>query len=109
MQTHDLTAELFDPLIGETLLCATQIGDIALQLDAVKRQPERRHRDVDLVVDGKTLPPCEAFSLTLSGPVEPILGQGVYELSHDKLGKLTLFLSPFAQDAEGVVYSIDFN
>ena len=109
MQPDELTAETYQPLIGETLTCVTEIGDVALELVAVTVQPEIRSRNTELEVDGKVMGPRAAFSLSLKGPVEPVLGQGLYALTHDQLGETTLFLSPYAQDASGISYSVDFN
>ena len=48
------------------------------------------------------------FSLLFRGPVEPRLGQGLWELDHDGLGAITLFLVPLAPDAEGPRYEAVF-
>jgi hypothetical protein len=49
------------------------------------------------------------FSLTFRGPLEPILGQGMYRLSHDKVGDLDLFLVPIiGPDQQGMYYQVIF-
>jgi len=52
---------------------------------------------------------CESFSIELEGPGDPILSQGMYELSYDA-GTLELFLVPVEKNARGLyVYEAVFN
>lgn len=60
---------------------------------------------VDVVLD---LPTQLAFTLLFSGPPER-LDQGLYELTHARLGRLHLFLAPVAATASGVEYEAAFN
>ena len=51
----------------------------------------------------------EAFALVFRAPTEaPRVGR-IYNLEHDKMGALPLFLSPFKADGEGLYYEAVFN
>ena len=60
-------------------------------------------------IDGKVIPPRSAFALTFEGPRAPILKQAMYQMSHAELGDISLFLSPFRQDASCALYESVFN
>lgn len=51
----------------------------------------------------------EPFSLVFRGPQELPLDQATYQLQHDRLGELHLFLVPIDQDEEGFYYEAIFN
>ncbi len=49
------------------------------------------------------------FSVVLSGPLEPELGQGMYALTHPTFdGPLEMFMVPIARDADAMRYQIIF-
>ena len=58
------------------------------------------------VVDHKSPPGVEQFSLLFRGPSQ--LGQGMRTVEHDKLGSLDLFLVPVGAEGEGVRYEAAF-
>lgn len=70
-------------------------------------------RPVDLQLiaaeDLGSTPTQERFSLLLSGPPDLFLPQGLYPLTHPRLGCFDLFLVPTRQGAEGFVYEAVFN
>jgi len=49
-----------------------------------------------------------AFSIVLRGPREPLLPQRIYEVEHEELGTLGLFLVPIGPDREGMRYEAVF-
>lgn len=52
----------------------------------------------------------EQFSLFFHGPLDCVLAQGTYELRHDSLGLLTLFIVPVLDPDPGrVVYEAAFS
>ena len=51
----------------------------------------------------------ERFSIVFRGPREKPLQQGMYQLQHDQLGALELFLVPVGRDHEGLYYEAVFN
>lgn len=98
MDIATLTADPFDPLVGETVTVRTEAGPLMLRLDAVKRLPSQAGTGLR-----------DGFVLTLSGPRDPVMAQGVWELAFPGLGTAALFLSPFAQDAGATRYEIIVN
>lgn len=80
-----------------------------MRLDNVKLLSEATRRDNHLEIDGRVLPPRQAFALTLEGPREPLLYQGVYEIAFPDLGTHLLFVSPFRQDHDCTLYEIAFS
>jgi hypothetical protein len=51
----------------------------------------------------------ESFSVVFRGPHDKLLQQGMYQMQHNQLGALTLFLVPVGQDHEGLYYEAIFN
>jgi hypothetical protein len=49
------------------------------------------------------------YSVFFSGPPETFLPQGVYQLNHESIGELELFLVPIAGDQRGFRYEVVFN
>lgn len=49
------------------------------------------------------------FSLVFQGPQDSPLYQSTYQLQHEHLGELPVFLVPIDQDQEGVYYEAIFN
>ncbi|MBS1794010.1 MAG: hypothetical protein JSS81_09160 [Acidobacteria bacterium] len=54
-------------------------------------------------------PNQDMFSLVFRGPKENYLGQGIFQLRHEKLGDGELFLVPIGVDQEGYQYEAGFN
>lgn len=50
----------------------------------------------------------QQFSLLFRGPAQPVLTQATWDLQHDEIGGLALFLVPLAPDAEGARYEAAF-
>lgn len=50
----------------------------------------------------------QQFSLLFRGPPDPQLSQGLWELEHDGMGELALFLVPLGPDADGPRYEAAF-
>jgi hypothetical protein len=49
------------------------------------------------------------FSLQFLGPIDAPIAQGIFRVTHEKLGDLDLFLVPIARDDSGVKYEAIFN
>ena len=49
------------------------------------------------------------FSIVFRGPKDLVLPQRMYNVEHDKMGTLELFLVPIMPDAEGNLYEGVFN
>lgn len=53
--------------------------------------------------------PYEAYTVEFTGPKEPPINQGMYELSNKALGKHTIFLVPVGERKEGIEYEAVFS
>ncbi len=51
----------------------------------------------------------EQFPLLFQGPDTPVLAQKTYNVKHEYLGELQLFLVPVARDDIGTQYEVVFN
>jgi hypothetical protein len=49
------------------------------------------------------------FSLLFTGPPEPLLSQGSYRLTNEKLGVIEIFIVPIGPDERGQRYEAVFN
>lgn len=87
-----LHSHSFTPHLQTKFLLA---GDFVLELVEIFEPP--------------SMPRQERFSLTFIGPSEPLLQQGTYELQHEAMGSLNLFLVPIGKDERGIRYEAVFN
>ena len=102
-------ADTFRPHVGGTFTVASTMGPIDLTLENVKIFEGSTIRDSEVVIDGTVLPPRKAFALTFLGPLDPVLRSGLASVSNPRTGTLTLFLSPFRRDRDGMLYEAVFN
>jgi hypothetical protein len=49
------------------------------------------------------------FSLIFVGPGDMILPQRLYQLTHEEMGEVTIFLVPIGKEDRGVLYQAIFN
>jgi|WetSurMetagenome_2_1015567.scaffolds.fasta_scaffold386607_2 hypothetical protein len=61
------------------------------------------------VSDLRETPRQRMFSLIFRGPLDQPLEQGMYPLTHEKMGTDSLFLVPVACEADGFRYEVIFN
>jgi hypothetical protein len=61
------------------------------------------------VEDGASTPTQEQFLLFFYGSADSNLGQGTFELEHESLGQLQIFLVPIGIDSRGIRYQAVFN
>ena len=61
------------------------------------------------LTEGVSSPRHEQFALLFLGPQNPFLPQAIYQLHHDTLGELDLFLVPVGRDQNGFQYEAVFN
>jgi hypothetical protein len=101
-----LTINDFAPLVDETfylhteqaepisvaLIKASTLGPDPAEDEANDQKPARRR----------------PFSLIFRGPVETHLPQSIYQIRHEKLGAMGLFLVPVGLDEEGMHYEAIF-
>lgn len=62
--------------------------------------------EVEVVRD---TPVQQTFTLLFSGPLEPMLGQGSYVLSHATIGQTEMFMGPLEKKAGRLIYQSTFN
>jgi hypothetical protein len=85
----DLNAKIFrEQLHSQFKVQQDPIGTITLEL-------------ID-VVESDLSPKMELFSLQFLGPPEPRMPQHIHTLEHDKLGRIDIFLTAIAGDAQGI-------
>ena len=54
-------------------------------------------------------PKRRPFSIVFRGPKEPSLPQNIYDIEHDQMGTLNLFIVPIGPDNEGMLYEAVFS
>jgi hypothetical protein len=61
------------------------------------------------VSDLKESPRQSRFSLIFSGPMHTMIGQGLYKMTHERMGEFELFIVPVGMNAEVLLYEAVFN
>ncbi|MDT4898416.1 MAG: hypothetical protein QOH25_3493 [Acidobacteriota bacterium] len=61
------------------------------------------------VVGTSPSPGHEQFSLFFRGPLDYLLPQGTYQMEHEKMGALALFIVPVGREQDGFRYEAVFN
>lgn len=51
----------------------------------------------------------EQFSLFFRGPLTPWCPQGIYKVTHEKLGTFEVFFVPLGPESGGMTYQVVFN
>ncbi|MEP7148792.1 MAG: hypothetical protein ABI857_07900 [Acidobacteriota bacterium] len=59
--------------------------------------------------DHGSTPKQEQFSIVFRGPLHPFLEQMAYEMKHETLGDVFIFIVPVRQDPEFMYYEAVFN
>ncbi|MHC4219850.1 MAG: DUF6916 family protein [Planctomycetota bacterium] len=95
-----LTREDFAKHLNKRFRLRSEAGELQVELieataiDTAGKRP-----------DGQRAP----FSLVFRGPKEVPLAQMIYDLEHQEMGSLDLFLVPIGPDEEGMLYESVFN
>ena len=61
------------------------------------------------LTEGTSSPRHEQFALLFRGPLETFLQQAIYQLEHETLGELEMFLVPVGRGQNGFQYEAVFN
>jgi hypothetical protein len=95
MDLKDVRHEHFAKLVGERFRVPLGAdGEVELELtEAEKLSGER---------------PDNAYSIVFRGPLDAFLEQRTYDMEHDALGRLSIFLVPIAERKEGFLYQAVF-
>lgn len=97
-----LTFDLFEGRVGEQFVVS---GDDVVAI------PMELAEATESTLAGGAGPegqPRLQFSLVFAGPLEPVLPQAIYDLEHDALGHLDLFLVPIGPSQGGMRYQASF-
>jgi len=97
-----ITFDMFEGRVGESFTVSVAEGP-AIRTELVEA--------VETTEPGGTGPAGQhrnQFSLVFRGPVEPVLPQATYDVGHDELGHLDLFLVPIGPDDAGMRYQAVF-
>jgi hypothetical protein len=101
---RDMTADHFRPHIGSVFrLDAGEGREISLSLTEVRDLGPRPER---LVKPGQR---THGFFLRFAGPLEPVLPQQIWTLTHESFGSLGIFLVPLGPHDGRLVYEAVFN
>ncbi len=92
MNLDDLNASVFSEHQGERF---------CLKLGAEGAHPSTLDLELVEVSEGPCSARQESFSVLFAGPPEPLLPQQLYDLRHETLGALTLFLVPVGPGKDG--------
>lgn len=92
------TAGLFRPHVGDPFPVGVE-GELELELVLA---------EVSVLGEAPAADGRAPFSLTFSGPAEPLLAQQIVPLEHAALGRVELFLVPIGRDGDGARYEAVF-
>ena len=98
MKVAELTREVFERY-NEAIFRVSVGGEFAFEAQLIEVSPM-----------GETVGPTgrQAFSLLLRGPENEAPEQGMYQLEHEKMGAVELFLVPIGPDDKGMKYEAVF-
>ena len=91
-----VTAETFEPHVGEDFIVSVEDRTLTFRLGAV-----------DLLANVNSRPRVP-FILTFYGPGNEVLPQKIYALDNESLGPMEVFLVPIGPDAVGMRYEAVF-
>jgi len=93
-----LTAAAFSPHTGSRYLLRPRGGGEAIPLELIEVTP-------GAPVPGRKR---QGFSLVFRGPHRPGVPQAIYQLEHEAMGTLEIFLVPVTPDPRGALYEAVF-
>jgi hypothetical protein len=96
---NNLTEKEFSNHIGTTFQTKLDQREVALKLAEVKGYLPKENEQAGL----------ERFSIFFDGPGDVRLPQQIYQLHHEKMGALDLFLVPVSGNEKGFRYEAVFN
>jgi hypothetical protein len=97
-----LTFDLFEGRVGEQfVVSADGVQPVPMQLVEATESTEPSGR-------GPEGQERRQFSLVFAGPLEPVLPQAIYDLEHDALGNLGIFIVPVGPAGDTMRYAAAF-
>ncbi len=99
----EVTTDLFQTHLGSSFYIHHESSSplTVMLVEATSLRPPGEVRPVP-----KKREPC---SILFRGPLEPVLPQQIYQIQHESLGRMDLFLVPVGPDEEGMLYEAVFN
>ncbi|NNC90268.1 MAG: hypothetical protein HKN82_17565 [Akkermansiaceae bacterium] len=101
-----LTAETFEPHVGSVFTIVAGEDRREIRLDRVEAKPQLMEGATN--PDGTPFYKRTPFVLTFSGPAAELFGQSTFEVHHEVLGVMPLFIKPFAEDGTTSYYESFF-
>jgi len=99
-----LTLDMLVPLVGQPFWLLLDDGTpIETVLERATANPTSGWHPAD------TEPHRQSFTLTFLGPPQFVLPQRIYQVEHETLGKLEIFLVPIGRTQQGVSYEAVFS
>ena len=92
-----VTREMFEKQLEGTFVVSVEGAELDMQLvycRGLTADPEQGRRD--------------PFSAVFRGPMEPVLEQQIYEVKHEAIGSLEIFLVPIGPAKGGMQYEAVF-
>ena len=98
MKIDEVTREAFEPYLDGTFRVSAG-KDLAFDAQLIEVSPV-----------GETRGPTgrQAFSVVLRGPENDAPEQAIYQVAHEELGSIELFLVPIGPDDKGMKYEAVF-
>ncbi len=91
-----LTSDVFEKAVDEKFQISGEFGQLESTLVDCTKLVQH---------DEETKAP---FSIVLRGPMEPLLEQQIYKVSHEKIGEMEIFLVALGPDKPGMRYEAIF-
>jgi uncharacterized protein DUF6916 len=104
----EVTGERITPMLG-TLSKASFAENLNTRFRTVLQDSTVIEMELIEVIDRRSTPRQEQFSLLFRAPQDAPIQQGIYRLDHDRLESGELFLVPVSRDDNGVCYQAVFN
>ena len=95
-----LRLEDFETRLNQSFRLRGDSGDLQLELIEASAIGS-----ADQPSDGKRAP----FSLLFRGPGDVPMAQRMYDVEHQAMGRLSLFIVPIGPDDRGMLYEVIFN
>ena len=95
----ELTEHEFSKHLNSKFKLRVNERDLELDLVEVKAYRPKEHEEEGM----------ERFSAFFAGPGDAFLPQCLYQLSHEKMGDIDIFLVPISGDQNGYRYEAVFN
>lgn len=94
--SESLTKEMFSENLNTKVRISLPSGNAA-ELELIE------------VVETVSTPHQQQFSVFFRGPLDYLLPQSIYQMEHEKMGTMDIFIVPVSKGTDGVHYEAVFN